>query len=881
MKAVVRVVSSMVFAASCLCAAALHGQGAEGAVDRPISSGWEFHALNATGRPDLASWRSAGVPGVVPTDLLAHKLIDDPYFRDNERKLQWVGLTDWEYRTTINMTPSQLAHKHLELVFDGLDTFAEVSVNGRPVLHADNMFRTWRVDVKPLLHAGDNQVTVVLRSAVETMLPKVKAMAVKLPTVAQIVPVSEDGVPTDPYVRKAPYSYGWDWGPRFVNEGIWKPVHLVTWDDVRVDALTIRENHVDAEVALLEAVVKVQADHAMQVTVSASGALLPEPGIDLRGDGPVNASRSVRLVPGSNDVVLPVEVEKPQLWWPLGYGRQSRYGFTASVSTGALTLGNIATRTGLRSVELRRDKDEIGRSFTFVINGVPVFAKGADVIPFDNFTPRVTPARHREILEAARDAHMNMVREWGGGYYESDDFYDIADELGIMVWQEFMFGGEMVPGGTAFRENVQKEAVDQVMRLHNHPSLVLWCGNNEIETGWDHWSDRQDFKKTLTSRQQQTVWQDYLLVMHGVLQSVVATLDPEVPFTPSSPHAEYDTEPDVQTDGDMHYWQVWGNSTPIAAYKDITPRFMSEYGFQSFPAMATLQAVTVPEDLRLDSPVMQAHQKNTGGNERIKHYMEQEYPTPRDFAAFVYVSQVQQAEAIRTAAEHLRSSRPRTMGSMYWQLNDVWPGPSWSSIDYYGRWKALHFYAKKFYADLLVVPDRHDGVVDTTLVSDLQHAVEANLEVTLMDFAGHQLSRSEHTYKVPAASAVSVSHVSEAALLQTADRAGTVALFTLRVGGEVVSARTLYFAPVKELHLPPAKIETTLADGAAGTVLVTLRSEALARNVALEFKDPAVKLSDSFFDLLPGRPVTITVSGSAGVEAVRRAMTVRDLQQAF
>ena len=514
------------------------------------------------------------------------------------------------------------------------------------------------------------------------------------------------------------------------------------------------------------------------------------------------------------------------------------------------------TRTGLRSVELRRERDAIGRSFTFVINGVPVFAKGADVIPFDNFTPRVTPARHREILEDARKAaHMNMVREWGGGYYESDDFYDIADELGIMVWQEFMFGGEMVPGGSDFRDNVRAGS-RRPGDASAQPSFarMLWCGNNEVETGWDHWGDRQDFKKTLTKDQQQAVWQDYLLMMHGVLQNVVATLDAEVPFHPQLAPCRVRLRARRPDRGRHALLAGLGRLDPgrrlqqhhAALYERVRLPVVSRNG-------ETLAAVALPEDLRLDSPVMLAHQKNDGGNQRINTYMGHEYPAPKDFDAFVYVSQVQQAEAIRTAAEHLRSSRPRTMGSMYWQLNDVWPGPSWSSIDYFGRWKALQFYAKRFYADLLVAPYQHDGVIDTTLVSDLLHPVQANLEVTVMDFAGHSIAHTERTYSLPAASATLVAHTTEAELLGTADRATTVALFTLRVAGEVVSERTIYFAPVKELRLPVATIETSLAAGPNGVVLVTLRSASLARNVALDLKDPRLKLSDNFFDLLPGR----------------------------
>jgi beta-mannosidase len=837
-----------------------------------VDSGWEFRSLNATDHPETATWRSATVPGVVPLDLLAAKLIPDPFYRDNEQKLQWMGLTDWEYRTTLNVTPAQLAHRHVELVFDGLDTFADVFLNDQPVLHADNMFRTWRVDAKPALHPGVNSLRVVFHSAITTMMPTVKAMAIKLPTVVQVQAASEEGIATDPYVRKAPYSYGWDWGPRFANEGIWKDVHLVTWDNARIERLHIAQNNITAGVAQIEAQIDVVADHAQTATF----AVTCQP---ISSNGAVSATATVHLTAGENHLTLPMEIVHPALWYPAGYGAQARYEFHATL-TGAGLSDHINARTGLRSVELRREYDKIGQSFFFLINGKPVFAKGADVIPFDSFAPRVTPAQHRQILQSAVDAHMNMVREWGGGYYESDDFYDIADELGIMVWQEFMFGGAQIPGGTEFRENVRAEAIDQVDRLRNHPSIVLWCGNNEVETGWYHWGDRTDFKKALSKDQQEKVWQDYLLVMEDVLKSVVAQHAPDVPYTPSSPHADYEHIPDIQTAGDMHYWAVWGATVPYDEYNKITPRFMSEFGFQSFPEMRTIRSFAEPGDLSLNSPVMLEHQKNNGGNDRIKKYMDAEYPAPKDFASFVYLSQVQQAEAIRVAADHLRSSRPRTMGLMFWQLNDCWPVASWASIDYFGRWKALQFYAKKFYADLAVAPYLHDGFIDTTLISDLDHPVQAKLTVTLMGFDGKLYSTSEQGYTLPAASARQVSHLAVTDLLGSHSAADTFARFLLTVNGKPVADRAIYFDHVRNLHLPAANIQPTWST-AGGKTLLTLRSATLARNVWIGFGDRDAKLSDNSFDLLPGIPVTVEVDSKTSQTVLQRSLELTSLRDAF
>ena len=453
-----------------------------------------------------------------------------------------------------------------------------------------------------------------------------------------------------------------------------------------------------------------------------------------------------------NRISVPIHIANPKLWYPLGYGAQDRYRFAATVRIGRDVAADASLKTGLRSIELRREVTKTGKSFEFVVNGIPVFAKGADVIPFDSFPNRVTPEIHRQILEAARDAHMNMVREWGGGYYESDDFYDICDELGIMVWQEFIFGGDMVPGGVDFQNNVKQEAIEQVERLRDHPSIVLWCGNNEIETGWVHWGDRQIFKESVSPADREKVWTDYVVLFHGILASVVAHYADPVPYWASSPSANFEDPPDSQTNGDMHYWQVWHALAPIEMYTQQFPRFMSEYGFQSFPEMRTIRSFAQPGDMDIHSATMQDHQKNHGGNERILSYMLRWYPEPKDFASFVYLSQVLQAEAIKVGAEHLRRQMPNTMGSLYWQLNDCWPVASWASIDYYGRWKALQYYARRFYDDLLVSPFAHDGKVDVYVVSDKLQPLSGQIHWRLLDFSGKVLMEKTQDVQIPAQS---------------------------------------------------------------------------------------------------------------------------------
>ncbi len=847
------------------------------ATSRGLEAKWEFRAISKTDRAELQDWHPAQVPGVVQTDLLKNGLIPDPFYQDNDTKLQWIGLTDWEYRTTFEADAETLGHDHVDLVFEGLDTYADVYVNDQAVLHADNMFRRWRVPVKGILKSGPNNLRVVFHSPIESMIPKVKALPYILPAISTAINTgNEENIATSPYTRKAPYQYGWDWGPRYVTEGIWRPIRVETWDALRIENFHVQQETITKTDAAVNAEFNIEAGRGTPASLEVTYG-------PLAGTAFPAVRQSVQLVPGLNRISVPIHIANPKLWYPNGYGAQDRYQFSAVVRTGKDIAANAALKTGLRSIELRREVTKTGKSFAFIVNGIPVFAKGADVIPFDSFPNRVTPEIHRQILEAARDAHMNMVREWGGGYYESDDFYDICDELGILVWQEFMFGGDMVPGGTEFQNSVRQEAIDQVTRLRDHPSIVLWCGNNEIETGWVHWGDRQIFKESVSPADREKVWTDYVVLFHGILAQVVAQYGNPVPYWGSSPSANFENPPDSQTDGDMHYWQVWHALAPIEMYTQQFPRFMSEYGFQSFPEMRTIRTFAKPEDMDIRSATMQDHQKNHGGNERILSYMLRWYPEPKDFASFVYLSQVLQAEAIKVGAEHLRRQMPNTMGSLYWQLNDCWPVASWASIDYYGRWKALQYYARRFYDDVIVSPFRHDGKVDVYVVSDKLQPLNGTIHTRLLDFSGKVLSEKTQDVQIPAQSSAIYFTVDQKELLANANPTKSFLVFDLTVGGQQVSRNLIFFDTMHNLDLPkPVKIETSL-DKSNGGYAVTLRSPALARSVFVSFGDLDVKTEDNYFDLLPGEAVTVKLKTPAAVtlDQLKSGIQVISLTDAF
>ena len=506
-----------------------------------------------------------------------------------------------------------------------------------------------------------------------------------------------------------------------------------------------------------------------------------------------------------------------------------------------------------------------------------IFAKGANFIPMDSFPNRVTPARIADLLQSARDANMNMLRVWGGGYYLEDAFYAEADKLGLMVWQDFMFGGAIPPYDAAFRDNTRAEAIQQVDRLRDHPSIVLWCGNNEVETAWESWGTSLDFKKAQGKAESARVEQGMRELFDHTLRDVVASQSPEVPYWPSTPSSDYDTKANVLDNGDYHYWNVWsGDALPASAYLDVTPRFQSEYGLQSFPSMATLRSVLDPSDLSIDSPELRAHQKfdKGKGNQRLLMYVEREYGKPKDFAALVYLSQVMQAEGIQLAAEHLRAARPQSMGSLYWQLDDVWPGVTWSSVDYYGRWKALQYHAKRFYAPLRVVAIRKDGRTQVSLVSDRTAPLAAELRVRVLDMDGKTVWEHTQPAQVAALASTPAGDYTDAQLLHGADPHRTVAVFELLDHGKPLSRHLVYFGPAKELQLPDPGLKAELsADGRS----LTVSAKNFAREVWVDFGDLDASLSDDAFDLLPGESVTLQVDSKADAAALRKALQLRSL----
>jgi beta-mannosidase len=862
----------------CLAIVATAAAAASPPSERTLHDDWQFRLVpgnaQAKAHAEATTWRPATVPGTVHTDLLAHRLIPDPYVGAPEAGLQWIGLADWEYRKTFAVPRDMLDDARSDLVFEGLDTIAEVWLNGEKVLDANNFFRTWRVPVQGRLRESGNELRVVLHSPIATLLRRVQAMPHKI---AGNYPSPYGDEPKDAmtanFVRKPGYHYGWDWGPRYVTAGVWKPVKLQSWDTLRIDDLQLRQDRVTEAQADITARVAIDSvtpgDYQLRLWQT-------DPG----GRRSLAAKQRIELGAGDNTISLPLRIRKPQRWFPVGYGAQPLYRFEVEVLDGRDVIARVGERTGLRSVELRRGKDDRGEGFAFVINGIPVFAKGANYIPFDMFEPRVTEAQQRRVLQSAVDANMNMIRGWGGGYYESDRFYEMADEMGLLVWQDFMFGGGMQPGyDDAFRANVVAEARDQVRRLRDHPSIVLWCGNNEEEIAWKYWGHGRDLKKADPVFAEK-VWNGYVQLFGKDLRQVVAEEGGGIGYWSSSPGNDLAEVANTPAAGDMHYWEVWGNPAhPPAKYLEITPRFMSEYGLQAWPVRRTIDFFAKRDEQTIDSPVITAHQKFMAGkgNERLMHYVKMEFGEPKNFGDFVYLSQAMQAEGIELAALHHRASRPYTMGSLYWQLNDVWPGASWSGMDWFGRWKALQFHARRFFAPVTVAALRNaEGRTSVSLINDRTVARKGELRLRVMDLGGKVLRDERKAVVLAPLSSTAFADYADADLLEGADATSTIAVFDLGVEGEPAARDVVWFKPAKEIAWADPAVRADVRQEGDGYVLA-LTAQQAARAVWLDFGNLDAELSDNALTLLPGESVTLRVSAKAGVDELRKALSLRSL----
>ncbi|MDD3642862.1 MAG: glycoside hydrolase family 2 protein [Candidatus Krumholzibacteria bacterium] len=808
-----------------------------------ISGRWEFREAGG-------AWLPAAVPGCVHTDLLAAGLIGDPFYRTNEDSLQWIGERDWEYRTVFDIPEVLLEHERVELIFEGLDTYASVALNGEPLLEADNMFRIWTVPCRGLLREGDNELLVRFRSPLRVEAEKRAASPYGYPGGDRV------------FTRKAAYHYGWDWGPRFVTCGIWRPVRLRAWSGARITDVHARTAGLEDGHALLRVDVEIESTGPIEARVF------------LEPDDPAmpRAESETRLGGGIDTLSFDIGIDDPDPWWPSGLGEQAIQRFTVSLSAERRILDSRCVSTGICSVRLVDEPD--GR-FHFTVNGEPVFMKGANWIPLDSFVPRASPGDYRRLLVAAKEAGMNMLRVWGGGIYEQDIFYDLCDSLGLLVWQDFMFACAMHPGDEAFLRSVEAEARDNIRRLRNHPCIALWCGNNESAEGWANWGWQAGYDEL----QRAAVWSAYDTLFHHILPAAVRGHDGARAYAPSSPRYGR-ADPRSLAEGDAHYWGVWHDAEPFSVLEEKVPRFMSEFGHQSYPSMRTIESFTLPGDRQIGSAVLRSHQKHPRGDGLIRLYMEREYRVPDGFEAYVYLSQVVQAGGIRRGLEAHRRAMPYCMGTLFWQLNDCWPVASWSSIDDHGRWKALHYAAREAFADILVSPARRGDSLFVYIVSDRRETAAGTLRVRLFDLDGWELVRRHVEISAPPRSSTVVFAEAAAALLRGHDPRRAVLSLAFDTGGQRYRGRH-YFVPPNELDLPEAHVRWDAEPDGANWRL-RLWSGALARAVHLELDGQDGWFSDNFFDIMPGDTVRVLLTPSSPIDRLEgrlRIMTLKDTYQ--
>jgi beta-mannosidase len=822
-----------------------------------INSGWQFK------QSDKEEWLPATVPGTVHTDLLNNKLIPDPFYRNNEKDLQWIDKKDWEYQTILNVDEKTLSMQNVELIFNGLDTYADVYLNGEKILSADNMFREWKLDVKKYLKVGDNQLKIYFHSPVKIDVPKIAAMGYQLPAIND---QSENGGLGDKkisiFARKAQYHYGWDWGPRFVTSGIWRPIYLRAYDSFVIENIQMVPNSITEQLANVVAHLEINSDINDNVVLK------------INADGKEYVSKNVRLYKGANKISAVFEITKPNLWMPNGLGTPYLYNVTASLNHLDKAFDSIDEKMGLRTVEVVRDKDEKGTSFYFKVNGHPVFMKGANYIPQDNFLTRVTDKDYEAVIKSAVDANMNMLRVWGGGIYENDIFYDLCDKNGIMVWQDFMFACSMYPGDEKFLNSVKEEAIDNVKRLRNHPSIAIWCGNNENEDGWNYWG----YKTPFTEEQQKTIYNSYKEKFFNIIPSVVKEYDGTRFYWPSSPNSDFGRASNMSS-GDLHYWGVWHGKEPFENFQEKIGRFISEYGFQSFPEFKTVKSYTIPEDWDIESDVMMSHQRSGIGNLRIRDYLNMYYKTPKDFETFLYVGQVLQGYGIKQAIEAHRRAMPYNMGSLYWQINDCWPVASWSSTDYYKRWKAMHYEAMKAYKEIIVSPILKDGFVTFTIVSDRLEPVGAQLTIKSYDFSGKELYSQNLPIEIKANTSANYLTLLPKDLLNGVDESKVVVVTEIKIGGKVASDNLLYFKQPKDLALTKPEVKMNVKKSDNGYT-VELSTDKLAKNVYLQIEEEGF-FSDNYFDLLPGRNVVINFTSEKPVENLQSKIKLMTLTDSY
>jgi beta-mannosidase len=764
---------------------------------------WQFQYQN--------EWYCAKVPGSNVTDLLRHQIIEDPYFGTNEDSIQWVFEKNWIYKTTFRIPNKSYSNK--EIVFNGLDTYADVYLNDSLVLQTDNMFRKWRLDISSLSKNIEHNLRLVFKPVSGIEEQKVNSLNYELPGGRRV------------HSRKAGFHYGWDWGAKITPSGIIKDVNLNYWNHAVIRSFQIDQDLLTDSTAFLTAKIAVEVGTEAKYRLELN-----------------DNSAQYFLSKGTHQIEIPILINQPKKWWPVGRGNQHLYSFQINLLKDKKIIDSKQKKTGLRTVKLVTDKDHLGNSFYFEINGEPIFMKGANYIPQDHLQDRVSAHDYRSLLIDAKKTNMNMLRVWGGGIYEQDIFYDLCDSLGILVWQDFMFACAMYPSDSAFLNNIKQEAIENVARLSHHPSIVLWCGNNESSEGWQRWGWQDQYNRL----QKQQIESGYSIIFDTILPSIVDEYT-KIPYWQSSPKFGRG-DPKHQFQGDAHYWGVWHDAEPFENFLKKVPRFMSEFGFQSFPSMSTISKFCDSLDFNLESQTMVSHQKHPRGNQLILEYMAREYPIPSSFDKLVYLSQIVQAQGVRMGLEAHRLSQPYCMGTLFWQFNDCWPVASWSSRDYYGNWKALNYGVKEVFASIsLSLISNGDQTFNVWAMSDLDHSFYDSLQLNFYDLKGNYIKRESIAN-------VKINQNEGNLLVKNVKQAEKDGFVVAQLKNKKINSHFLMNAKPKDIKLTKPKIKSEWKGNK-----LHLSSDIAAFHVYLHGIEG--HFSHNFFTLLPGQKKQIEFNG--------------------
>jgi beta-mannosidase len=811
-----------------------------------LTGKWKFRAVNPlikipSPKIKLTRWMDASVPGTIHTDLLMHKIIPDPYYRINELDVQWVDTIRWEYKRDFTVSQSLLDRERIELVAEGLDTYAAIFLNGKKVADTENMFLAYRIDVKKQLKPGRNVVRVVFDSP-ERRTKDLEDKYGKLNVAVE---------PHRVFSRKAQYSFGWDWGPKLTTSGIWRNIYIEAYDIARLTDPFVRIVSVTKEEAVL--------DISAGVVRTKSSPLKMFVRI-------VNGERVVEtVVPvDSGTARVRIPIKDPALWWPNGYGDQTLYTSEMQLmDENGLLIDSCLVTFGIRTIRLLREQDDAGESFVIEVNGVKIFCKGANWIPADNFVPRIQGSTYESLLRSAAAAHMNMVRVWGGGIYEEDIFYDRCDKLGLMIWQDFMFACGEYPENESFIRNVRGEAKYNIRRLRNHPSVVLWCGNNECE----YLFCNENPGKTPDDMRGASIFRDELA-------SLCEENDGTRPYWRSSPFGT--GHPNDESNGNRHQWDVWSSWKDYTHYATDYARFVTEFGFQAPAHPRTYGEITKPDEMDIQSRVMEHHNKQIEGTERLYRFQSAHYRITSDFNTFIYQGQLLQAEALKFAVEQWRRLKFHTAGSLFWQLNDCWPVSSWSVIDSALRPKAAYFYAKRFFSPVLISMKRSSDGVEVWITNDRLENIRGKIEVFLLSFSGVRKRILSMNFR-SAANASQVAALISSRRLGKFEKSSHYLLAQFRSGDELLSENRLFFEEPKHLDLPDAGLQTELY-GRKNVFNLKITAKKFAKDIFVDFQNLDATLSDNFFDLDAGAMKHLDIRADAGLLQLKKSMRIVHLR---